>query len=814
VLLFALVGLGALATVLSIREEREAVRLGDDRAADLAASRLSGALQQTLGALRGADALVVDGVVDDEVSLYDALAYSTIVAATDRAAFEASTGLTVRDTDGAGGLVPAAARARHVVVVDVYPRSEATEGLLGFDIASDPTRRDAAELAERSREPTVSDQISLAGSARPGIFLIHAVRTPGGATVGFVTSGISVDALVASASLGDESGTRFELSLDTAVLAGSSTSGESTSFDVAGRTFVVEVDEGRRVNLVLPVVIGVGTVLLAAAATAAFRRDRRQGSRLALGERRSRGIAELGQRLAASTDSDGVVTQLLRHAGAILDADHVNVGRRADDDPSKLTVLHDAGMNEVLASHFGVQDLETRLPLTDCVKGAAAVTVSNLADYRARYPHVIDDVEAARISSVLCVPLMFAEELCVGAIGFAWAHSAGETEMADRLVAATTIAELASRALERAVITEAVQSSAANLSTFAQALAAAHTIADVERAVARHVAPIFNARSAALQLLDGAHEDALEDAGGHQAGNVRRTIRDADGRATRRLTLDWPAVIPPSATEHAVLTTIAELVSQTMARATLSDQEHQLIVRLQQDLLPPPVDVPGLDVAVRYRPAMNVVGLGGDFYDLVVSDAGRIYFVIGDVTGHGSEAVTAMAELKAVMNNLLRSDTPMENVCAQADTILARRETYATAQIVEVDPAAGTIRYLNAGHPNPIMSPSAGSATLLLDGHRPLLGLTGRSSAAVAACCPFGPDDVLVLYTDGLIERRTQPLELSMRQLARRIEQSGAATMEALLDEIAIVDEAVAAENVADDKTDDDVAVIGVRVLP
>ena len=200
--------LGALASVSAWREAEMTARRRDQAAADVAAAALSASFARSVESLRGASSMAVDGVVDDaefaayaaEIlpnSLFRALAYSEIVPGSDLQKFAALTGLTVRDTDGAGGFRPAAKRDRHIVVVHVSPTSATTRVLLGFDIASDPVRWAATVRAATTAQPVLSDPIKLADSALPGIFAVEKVADASGRVVGFVTSGVNVIDVIA-----------------------------------------------------------------------------------------------------------------------------------------------------------------------------------------------------------------------------------------------------------------------------------------------------------------------------------------------------------------------------------------------------------------------------------------------------------------------------------------------------------------------------------------------------------------------------------------------------------------------------------------
>ncbi len=800
--------LGSLATLLSVRTEQDAARLRDARAAEIVSSRLSGALQHTVAALRGADALAVDGSVSaDEFtayardivdgSLYRAIAFARVVSGGDRAAFEASTGLIIRDTDGKGGLVTAPQRDQYYVVTEVYPQTDQTISLRGFDIASDPIRRDAAQRSLDVAEPVVSNRISLADSGRPGVFVVQGVHLQDGTTVGFLSSGIAIDSLVQSA--GIRPGTDFQLSLDGVVLAGTGGGGESRNFDVAGRTFVVDVDDPSGVNLSLPALIGAGTLLLGVGVVLAYRRDRRQTARLAATARRNRGIAALGQRLAGASNVDAVLTEVLGLAPTILESDRCVVVRRSLGDQALFVTERGAELIGAWALHAGpIRDTETG-PLADTLRTKRTVSVPTRVRLAELYPGLATGTGELALQSLVCVPLVFADDICVGAIGFGWSNDLTTSELDHRLVAADTIGELASRALERAFITEVVQTGAGHLSAFAQDLARARTAAEVQAAVREHVPLVLNARSAELA---GASDVA--------DGTPNSTGLDVPGQTGQRLRLEWIGPPSTSPTQSSVLQTLTELVGQTLARISLTEQEHQLIVQLQQEVLDVQTTFDGLEIAVTYRPAMRLVGIGGDFYDVIKSDLGQLYVVIGDVTGHGTEAVTAMAELRALINHLLRSSEQLEAVCAHVDSLLARRKIFATAQIVEVDRRHNELRYINAGHPYPVLRRAGGGTETLREGHRPLLGLVSNNRAArQASRIDFAPGDELVLYTDGLIERRAEPLDESMRLLAEAIDTTGTITMAELLRSLLDRTDALGAQ----DKVDDDIAMVGVRSI-
>ena len=104
------------------------------------------------------------------------------------------------------------------------------------------------------------------------------------------------------------------------------------------------------------------------------------------------------------------------------------------------------------------------------------------------------------------------------------------------------------------------------------------------------------------------------------------------------LSFGWVQARRFDPTLRAVLDTIADLVGQTLERAELYEAEHSVVVSLQRRLLAPPPEVPGLDIAAHYEPAVATVGMGGDWYEVMALEDGTVAVVVGDVIGHGVDA--------------------------------------------------------------------------------------------------------------------------------------------------------------------------------
>lgn len=181
-------------------------------------------------------------------------------------------------------------------------------------------------------------------------------------------------------------------------------------------------------------------------------------------------------------------------------------------------------------------------------------------------------------------------------------------------------------------------------------------------------------------------------------------------------------------------------------------QAQERVLELQRSLLPEYVPVlPSLRVGARYVPAEADAGAGGDWFDAVDLPDGRLALVVGDVVGHGVAASTVMGQLRTVVLERLHSGEGPAAALAAADrfTTLVPRGRVATCCIVEVVPGDGRLVYASAGHPAPLLIGPDGSTRYLSQGAGPL----GTRASYRDRHDVVPADGVVLLYTDGLVER-------------------------------------------------------------
>ena len=183
---------------------------------------------------------------------------------------------------------------------------------------------------------------------------------------------------------------------------------------------------------------------------------------------------------------------------------------------------------------------------------------------------------------------------------------------------------------------------------------------------------------------------------------------------------------------------------------------HQLALTLQRSLLPAvPPATDGLEVAVRYLPAGPEVEVGGDWYDVVHLDGGRVALVVGDVMGHGIQQAAVMGQVRMGLRAYLLEGHPVDEVVRRSDALLATMAEAQTATLVLglVTPGAGTMTLANAGHPPALLVDPRGRARFVEGRHGRLLGLPGEGTWPVDGPIALDDGTCVLLYTDGLLER-------------------------------------------------------------
>jgi serine phosphatase RsbU (regulator of sigma subunit) len=211
---------------------------------------------------------------------------------------------------------------------------------------------------------------------------------------------------------------------------------------------------------------------------------------------------------------------------------------------------------------------------------------------------------------------------------------------------------------------------------------------------------------------------------------------------------------------------LASRAAVCLDNARLYDRERRTAAALQRGLLPGrPRVPPGLEVAHRYMPVGDSV-VGGDWHDIVPLPGGRAALIVGDAMGHGPEAAAVMVQLRTAAHVLADLDLPPGEVLSRLDKMaagLASAPFAATCIYTIIDPSASSCEFAQAGHHPPLLVLADGT-TQVLD-LPPGLPLGLGTGSFVATRIGLPPGATLALYTDGLVESRTRPLDQGMAAL-------------------------------------------------
>jgi len=297
-------------------------------------------------------------------------------------------------------------------------------------------------------------------------------------------------------------------------------------------------------------------------------------------------------------------------------------------------------------------------------------------------------------------------------------------------------------------------------------------------ALAPELASVANVAAGALHIGNGPDRwlmwlrpelERTVDWGGDPTNKALAAAENPSVRLSPRKSFaKWQQVVrgrsaPWESWQLGTVETLREHLSGELLRR--SHQHTAIAESLQRTLVldeAPQVD--GLDIHARYRPAEGSQ-LGGDWWDAFTLPDGRVVVSVGDVAGHGVTAATAMAQVRTALRAYM-IDGHSPAACVDRLDVLVQAllpGQTATVLVLVVDPATGQVELANAGHPPPLLLRGGGAAPLPTSG-RPLLGVA--HGTARTDTFRLEGDDILLMYTDGVVERRGVELDTSIARLS------------------------------------------------
>ncbi len=261
---------------------------------------------------------------------------------------------------------------------------------------------------------------------------------------------------------------------------------------------------------------------------------------------------------------------------------------------------------------------------------------------------------------------------------------------------------------------------------------------------------------------------------------------------------------------------IAARAGLVLDNARLFRQQRGLAEGFQRSLLTAPPQSDHLQIAVRYVPAAQAAEVGGDWYDAFVQPGGAIQLVIGDVVGHDVQAAAAMGQIRSIVRTVGALDdngpaailTRVEEVMQTLRSSILATTVVARLEQTEDERAAGLtrLRWSNAGHPPPVVVDPDGTVAVLTAERTDLLLGVDAAAPRRESVVVLARDAVVLLYTDGLVERRGSDLDVGTARLQAVLADLAGAGLDELCDELLA--------RMLPDAPDDDVALVAVRLHP
>ncbi|MDZ4826464.1 MAG: SpoIIE family protein phosphatase [Actinomycetota bacterium] len=541
-----------------------------------------------------------------------------------------------------------------------------------------------------------------------------------------------------------------------------------------------------------------------------------------------RRLSELTLTLSGATTVDEIAVAAVRNGTAALGARY-GWFATVDEATDELVTRADEGYTAELITTYRRVPLDTPIAGTEALRIGGPIFIESADDRRERFPHF---VETGIHGSFAIVPIAHGHG-GRGVLSFGYPDARPFSEEDRRYVAA--VIEACAQALQRASLFEAEQASRGRLRTLLELSETLAGLDDPDAVLATtarfaadrigRFASVYVSEPEGLRPVTTVHADAILDpvveklaALGIDARRLaERAVAEPTGTLVQRLSEEQWAQAPEDvqellATLHPTaimvvamrvsgrtrgviaighdqsvgfsasdLELAADMGRQTASaheRATLwqasqerFEAEHYMVQLLQSSIVPEQLpDIAGAELAALYQPATAGVDIGGDWYD-VFEHHGAVTLVVGDVAGHGVEAASLMGRVRNAFRAYAVDDDDPGSLLQKVDDLLHAFEEHAmvTAVVVRYEPSTGDVAWARAGHLPPLLCDGGGGIRFLDDVNSPPLGTLADGFKTARA--RLGPGSLLMLYTDGLVERRDCILDAGLDWLADRVRE-------------------------------------------
>ncbi len=745
-----------------------------------------------------------------EATTLSAVAFEPVVSCEEREQFEANTGITVSDPSP-DGFTRAPDRTSYLPVRTVYPATSEARRILGFDIAADPTRGQAARDALRTNQLEFSAPLRSQPSGEVALFVVKALVV-NGQPVATVSTAIAADDLVDEPALLLPEGTEISvLDGEMALYGSANVGGQQRRIKVGERTWSLHVDHPEPDH---SAALSAGLTTISATGVLGFLllRVRRRDIELVAAATTVKTLSVLGERLAHCNSRSELVEVVANGLAEPVGADFAAI------------MLTDGTMAAEPGPTLRTNASVDSAPLLSAMN--VVIHEGGRGRAESYFVQVSESADGSLLRTITALPLTAEGGDVLGAVAWGWRRQAqGSPQLRSTIDAIRVVCQTA---LLRVAGIELQARRTHALYTLGQALSVAHTEHDIARAVVRHGPDASGFETGAVAYLtdedrtlsiqygaprspsastDGSPSVVGDDLGialvelaieatpasldrlrsGRSLIFATAAEIDADehlrrlvGPSVQSLTL-LPlrssserligvlvfASASPAPGQPGNLPSISDLVAQTLERAQLFEQQTAVVLQLQQRTLPPVGDLAGVTIKGHYEPAAQGVGIGGDWYDAEKLADGRLLLIVGDVVGHGITAVVDMVEISGMIAALARADSDLgslpRRVFELVDDPTQPLARMATAIVMKVDPIQRTAEYVRMGHPPPMIVDRNGDVSILDGGSHPPIGVEPFGAEQAEIRLPAGA--TIVLYTDGLIERRHEDITIGVERL-------------------------------------------------
>ena len=528
-------------------------------------------------------------------------------------------------------------------------------------------------------------------------------------------------------------------------------------------------------------------------------------------ERRVRVLQQIVADLAAAPTEAEVAETVVRAPGPAFDAADATIWL-VDPDRDQLRAVACAG--PAVAGYDDVP-CDSARPVAEVARRGDLHVIGSIADAELHFPELAETMRRAGRETVVLLPLTSAPRgdglpAALGVLAFGFAEERELTDSELRVV--RLLGHQAGQALDRARLYDDArrrEQRAIFLAETTRALDEVHRLVSRANRLVEQLVPEV-AEWAAVRLVVGTTA-LVADAGGPAPDPERLAERVAAvaaagvaqlsdyagldpevavlplcsrGRVLGTLALRMAPGRRTPAAEAVFLTELADRAGLAIENARLYEQERSIARTLQRSLLADQMPNDSrFAVETHYRAAGRDLEVGGDWFDAFMITEDKLGVAVGDVVGRGIDAATTMGQLRSAIRALASAEAGPARLLERLDRFVDRVETakMATVAYAEIDLATSEITYACAGHLPPLLAdPADRIPRFLLDGRSGALGSRAGRTERIEHRAALTAGSRLLLYTDGLIERRDRPIDRGFELLAREFAQRRDAPLEGL----------------------------------